>query len=174
MDANSKQKKNLRILIYPNEKLRKKCALVDLEKDLPNIQKLIDLMFQTMKFFGGIGLSAPQIGVGFQVCVVDLQDGSTLPHAFINPKIVQFEGKVESEEGCLSFPGMRGHVERFSKIEVEYYNYNGSKQTLVAEGLLAICLQHEIDHLSGILFIDKVSNLKRNLILKRLKKIGRL
>lgn len=166
--------KPFKILTFPNLKLRRKCIPVDPTKNLSEIQTLIDQMFKTMIFYKGIGLAAPQIGVGFRVFVVDLQNGKTEPMSFINPKIIEMDGKMESLEGCLSFPQAFGYVERNAKIVVNYLDYNGQEKTLQAEGLLAACIQHEIEHLDGVLFIDKLSRLKKEMILKRFKKIGRL
>lgn len=161
--------KPLKILTYPNPKLRRKSVAVK-ERNLPEIQKLIEHMFKTMRFYQGIGLAAPQVGVGFRVAVVDLQDGHTEPLALINPEIVKREGEMELVEGCLSFPHSSGHVQRSSKIEVRFLDYEGQEKTITAEGLLAACIQHEIDHINGILFIDHLSNLKRDMIIKRIKK----
>lgn len=165
--------KPLKILTYPNQKLRRKSLPIKVDRHLSDIQKLIDQMFKTMKFFNGVGLAAPQVGVGFRVIVVDIQDGKMEPLALINPEIVKIDGEVETEEGCLSFPQMNGFIKRSQKIAVKYLDYNGEEKILEADGLLSICIQHEIDHLNGILFIDRVSRLKREMILKRVKKLGR-
>mgnify|MGYP001564016750 CR=1 FL=1 len=169
------QKKLLKVILYPNEKLNKKCAEVNLEKDLPNIKKLVDLMFRTMNFFGGISLSSPQIGVGFQAVVVDLKKDDFKPLTLINPKIIDIDEEViDLPETCLSFPMIKGYIKRFSIIKVEYFDYEGNKQLLEAKDQLSCCLQHEFDHINGINYIDRMSKTKRDIIFKKLKKRGRL
>ncbi len=166
--------KPLKILKYPDVKLRRKSLLVRPEKNLEEVKILIEQMFKAMKFYGGIGLSAPQIGVGLRIITIDLQDGVSHPLAMINPEIVKSEGKIDSREGCLSFPQMESNIERSEKIKVKYLDDNAKEKEMNAEGLLACCIQHEMDHLNGILFIDKMSRMRQEMILKRLKKLGRI
>ena len=134
----------LKLITYPNEILRKNCVDVIPNKHLQDIQKLIDKMFKTMRFYEGVGLSAPQIGVSFNVVVIDLQDGTTEPLSLINPKIIKFEGKTESLEECLSFPGIKCYVPRSSKIEVNFLDYNGLEKTLSQFSLVHKDYPHKV------------------------------
>ena len=132
-------------------------------------QKLMDDMLDTMYSANGIGLAAIQIGVPKRIIVMDL--GKKDPRYFVNPVIKnKNQSKSTYEEGCLSVPNQFAEIDRPSKCEVEYLNYNGERKILKAEGLLATCIQHEMDHLDGILFIDYLSKLKRSMILKKLSK----
>lgn len=169
-----KRDKPLKILSYPHPALRRKSKNVDLKQNFKEIQELIPLMFKTMKFYGGIGLSAPQVGIHLNIVVIDLQDDKTSPIVLINPKILQTDGKIEMEEGCLSFPQMKGYVSRSSKIEIKYHDYEGTEKQEIINGLLAVVIQHEMDHLQGVLFIDHLSKMKREMIFKRMKKTGKL
>jgi len=127
---------------------------VPVKEITPNIAKLLDNMLETMYAANGVGLAAPQIGVSKRVVVIDVGDG---PLELINPVIVEKEGESIDEEGCLSIPGVTGQVARAAKVKVEALNRHGEKQVIEGEGLLARCLQHELDHLEGILFVDKAS-----------------
>ena len=158
----------LKILTYPDKGLRGKAAKVDIEKQLIEIQHLVDLMFKTIKFYQGIGLAAPQVGVHYQVAIVDIDDGN--PLTLINPEIIKIEEEVESYEGCLSFPHIQAYVPSFNKIDVRFWDYDGVEKTIGVDGLLARCIYHEINHLNGILFIDGMSNMKRDMIIKTMKK----
>jgi peptide deformylase len=132
----------------------------------------MDDMLDTMYAAPGIGLAAIQIGVPKRVIVIDIsKEEEKKPFYFINPKII-FKSNNNStyEEGCLSVPGQFAEINRPDKCKVKYLDYNGKEQILDAEGLLAICIQHEIDHLEGILFIDYLSKLKKNMIVKKLSK----
>ena len=137
------------------------------------IRKLADDMADSMYAADGIGLAAVQIGVAKRVLVIDLdqKEGKKNPRAFINPKILwASEEMAVFEEGCLSVPEIWDDVERPARIKAEYLDRDGVKQTLEADGMLATCLQHEMDHLNGVLFIDHLSRLKRDMVLKKLAK----
>ena len=159
------------ILTEPNEILRQVSLPVDkVDKDE---QTLMDDMLETMYGAKGIGLAAIQIGVPKRIIVLDISrnDNEKSPMYFVNPIIIN-KGTEQStyEEGCLSVPNQFAEIDRPNKCEVEYLDYNGEKKLLKAEGLLATCIQHEIDHLEGILFIDYLSKLKKSMIIKKLSK----
>jgi peptide deformylase len=141
----------LEIKTHPDPVLRKKCR--EVEKITPEIEKLIEDMFETMYANEGVGLTASQVGVLKKVVVVDIGEGRLV---FINPKILKKEGEESMEEGCLSVPGVFLKIKRAKKIEVEALNEKGEKFKVVAEGLLARCLQQELDHSKGILILDRV------------------
>jgi len=141
------------------------------------IRRLVDDMADSMYEADGIGLAAVQIGVPKRVIVIDLdqKEGAKNPRAFINPKILwASEEMAVFEEGCLSVPEIWDDVERPARIKAEYLDRDGNTQLLEADGMLATCLQHEMDHLEGILFIDHLSKLKRSMVLKKLQKAKRL
>ena len=144
----------------------------DVEKVDDKIRSLMDDMLETMYAAPGIGLAAIQIGVPKRVIVIDLsKDEEKTPLYFVNPKvIVKSKNKSTYEEGCLSVPGQFAEVDRPNECHLSYVNYNGQKKELRAEGLLATCIQHEMDHLEGILFIDYLSKLNKNYIVKKLSK----
>ena len=160
-----------KILIEPNKILRQVSQPVnEVNKE---IQKLLDDMLETMYSANGIGLAAIQIGIPKNLIVIDLltKEKKKDPMYFINPKIIKKSAKLSKyEEGCLSIPNLFAEVKRPSECEVQYLDYKGEKKILKATGLLATCIQHEIDHLNGILFIDYLSKLKRDIILKKLSK----
>ena len=138
------------------------------------IRVLMDDMLETMYAAPGIGLAAIQIGIPKRIIVMDIskEEGKKEPRYFINPIIKNKDTlKVTYEEGCLSVPDQFAEIARPSKCEVEYLDYNGEKQLLKANGLLATCIQHEMDHLEGVLFIDYLSKLKRSMIIKKLSKL---
>tara|TARA_B100001057_G_C22832831_1_gene944070 strand:- start:10 stop:534 length:525 start_codon:yes stop_codon:yes gene_type:complete len=159
------------IVTEPDPILRKKS--LPLENVNDNTRKLLDDMLQTMYAAPGIGLAAVQIGVLKRIIVVDIskKEEEKKPIFLINP-VITFKSKETSlfEEGCLSLPGHFAEIERPAKCKIEYINYNGKKAELGAEGLLSTCIQHEIDHLNGVLFIDYLSKLKKDMIIKKLKK----
>tara|TARA_Y100001980_G_C14463788_1_gene245209 strand:- start:173 stop:697 length:525 start_codon:yes stop_codon:yes gene_type:complete len=160
-----------KILVEPNKLLRQVSQPVD--EVNTEIQKLMDDMLETMYSANGIGLAAIQIGVPKNLIVIDLltKEKKKNPMFFVNPKILKKSSKMSKyEEGCLSIPNLFAEVQRPSECEIEYLDYEGNKKSLKATGLLATCIQHEIDHLKGILFIDYLSKLKRNIILKKLSK----
>ena len=159
------------ILTEPNPQLRQVSKSV--EKVGKAEQKLMDDMLETMYAANGIGLAAIQIGVPKRIIVMDIGKDveKKEPRYFINP-IIKNKNASKSiyEEGCLSVPNQFAEIERPKKCEVEYLDYNGKKKFLLAEGLLATCIQHEMDHLEGILFIDYLSKLKKSMIIKKLSK----
>ena len=159
------------ILIEPNTILRQKSLPVNTVGQ--DEQKLMDDMLDTMYSSNGIGLAAIQIGVPKRIIVMDISRDkeNKNPMYFVNPVIKNRDlEKSIYEEGCLSVPNQFAEIERPRKCEVEYLDYNGNKEILKAEGLLATCIQHEMDHLEGILFIDYLSKLKRSMIVKKLSK----
>ena len=159
------------ILTEPNKLLRQ--ISVTVEKVGDDERNLMDDMLDTMYAAPGIGLAAIQIGIPKRIIVIDIgrDKEKKEPMYFINPVIKNKNSeKAIYEEGCLSVPDQFAEIERPSKCEVEYLDYNGKKQLLKADGLLATCIQHEMDHLEGILFIDYLSKLKKTMILKKLSK----
>jgi len=160
------------ILTEPNKLLREISKSV--EKVGDEEKKLMDDMLETMYAAPGIGLAAIQIGVSKRIIVMDISrdENKKEPRYFVNPVIKNKNlDKSTYEEGCLSVPNQFAEIERPNKCEVEYLDYEGKKQLLKAEGLLATCIQHEMDHLNGILFIDYLSKLKKSMIIKKLSKI---
>jgi len=156
------------ILTEPNKFLRQISKPVD--KVTKEVQQLMDDMLETMYSANGIGLAAIQIGIPKRIIVMDLSKDTEKknPRYFINPIIKNKDPKKATyEEGCLSVPNQFAEIDRPSQCDIEYLDYNGKKQVLHADGLLATCIQHEIDHLNGILFIDHISRLKREMILKK-------
>jgi peptide deformylase len=136
------------------------------------LRALVRDMFDTMRDAEGIGLAGPQVGVPRRVIVVDFGEKGSGPFALVNPRVVEATPRSEkAEEGCLSIPGVSGVVERAAEVVVEGLDENGEAVTLRAGGLLARCLQHEIDHLDGILFIDRLPPLKRNMVLKKYRSL---
>ncbi|HEX6135066.1 MAG TPA: peptide deformylase [Longimicrobiales bacterium] len=136
------------------------------------IRTLIADMFDTMYAEEGVGLAAPQVGVGRRVIVIDPRDEAVEPFALLNPQIVEFsEDRERDEEGCLSIPGLKEIVERPRSVRVEGLDREGRSVSIAADGLLARILQHEVDHLDGILFVDRVSAIKRKLLLNRWQKV---
>ena len=160
------------ILTEPNKLLRQISIPVD--KVGKDEQKLMDDMLDTMYAANGIGLAAIQIGIPKRIIVMDISkdENKKEPRYFVNPIIVDKDkSKSTYEEGCLSVPDQFAEIDRPKNCEVEYLDYNGEKKFLKAEGLLATCIQHEMDHLEGILFIDYLSKLKKSMIIKKLSKI---
>ena len=163
-----------KILIEPNKLLRKVSKIVEKVGDDERV--LMDDMLDTMYDAPGIGLAAIQIGVPKRIIVMDISrnEDKKEPRYFVNPVIKnKNEEKIKYEEGCLSVPDQFAEIERPNACEIEYLDYNGKKQILNAEGLLATCMQHEMDHLEGILFIDYLSKLKKSMIIKKLSKVNR-
>ena len=159
------------IIIEPDPILRKKSD--DLEKVDNELRKLMDDMLETMYAAPGIGLAAVQIGILKRLIVIDVskEENKKNPIFLVNPKI-KFKSEKTSiyEEGCLSLPGHFAEIERPSACHIDYIDYNGEEKSLKADGLLATCIQHEIDHLDGVLFIDYLSKLKKDMIIKKLIK----
>ncbi|SUZ83512.1 uncharacterized protein METZ01_LOCUS36366 [marine metagenome] len=160
-----------KILTEPDPILRQKSQPVDKVDDLT--RKLMDDMLETMYLAPGIGLAAIQIGVPKRIIVLDISKDPEKkePMYFVNPVIVSTsKNNITYEEGCLSVPGQFAEIDRPDRCHVKYLDYNGNYKELKSEGLLATCIQHEIDHLEGILFIDYLSNLKKSMIIKKLSK----
>ena len=159
------------ILTEPNQILRQKSFPV--EKVDSDLQKLMDDMLETMYAAPGIGLAAIQVGVPKRVIVLDLssKDKEKNPMYFVNPEILE-KSKNNStyEEGCLSVPGQFAEIDRPEECQIKYLDYNGQEKEIKVKGMLATCIQHEIDHLEGILFIDYLSKLKKSMIIKKLSK----
>ena len=141
----------LPLTYYPNPLLLQQCEEVT---EIDKIQGLIDSMITTMYKENGIGLAAPQVGKNIRLTVMDLSPEQNHPQVFINPKIIEKTGKIDSEEGCLSIPGFRDTISRAERIKVSALNREGKEFTVEAEELYSRCLQHEIDHLNGILFME--------------------
>src|ERR1700742_826788 len=163
------------ILTAPDPRLQ--AVSTDVEKVDAEIRKLVDDMAESMYAADGIGLAAVQIGVPKRVIVIDLdqKEGKKNPRAFINPKILwASEEMAVFEEGCLSVPEIWDDVERPARIKAEYLDLDGKRAELEADGMLATCLQHEMDHLEGVLFIDHFSRLKRSMAIKKLTKAKKL
>ncbi len=164
----------LKLYEYPDEVLRQKCERVNKVDD--ELRKFLDDMLETMYVDKGCGLAAPQVGVTKRIIVLDTNPSDEdlsvrRPMYLINPEIIwRSEEKVLFNEGCLSLPDQRAEVERHERVRVHYIDYNGKEQEILADELLAIILQHEIDHLDGILYIDRLSRLKRSRLLKKLEK----
>ena len=159
------------ILVEPNKILRQKSLNVD--KVDKNLQQLMDDMLETMYAAPGIGLAAIQVGIPKRVIVLDLssREEKKNPMYFINPEILKkSETNSTYEEGCLSVPGQFAEINRPEKCHIKYLDYYGKPQEIKAEGMLATCIQHEMDHLEGVLFIDYLSKLKRTMIVKKLSK----
>jgi peptide deformylase len=163
---------NLTILKYPDERLRTVAEPITSVDD--SLRDTIDAMFETMYDSNGVGLAATQVNVHKRLFIADCSEDQSEPLVFINPEITEKDGLFANEEGCLSFPGVYAKVERASKITVKAQDRNGESFSLTAEGLLAICIQHELDHLNGKLFVDYLSPLKRDRIRKKLEKEARL
>tara|TARA_Y100001970_G_C13949428_1_gene707458 strand:+ start:231 stop:749 length:519 start_codon:yes stop_codon:yes gene_type:complete len=167
---------SLTIYTYPSPVLRQKALPVKVfDKEVSEIAKS---MLESMYKSNGIGLAAVQAGILKKIVVLDLNSGEDDfnkrdPHIFINPKIIKKSGNTVSEEGCLSVIDFRGEIERAEKITLEYQDIEGKIKTIEADGMMSICLQHEIDHLDGILFIDHLPFLKQKMVKKRLSKLAK-
>lgn len=162
------------LIILPDPVLRLVSKPIE-RVDAP-LRKLADDMLATMYDAPGIGLAAIQIGEPLRMLVIDLakEDEEPSPHVFINPEVLE-SGDQRSvyEEGCLSIPDYYAEVERPASVRVKYLDRDGKEQEMLAEGLMATCLQHEIDHLNGVLFIDHISKLKRDMVVKKFKKLAK-
>lgn len=161
----------LRALVkYPDPGLQEVCERVD--EFGPDLRRLADDMVETMRAESGIGLAAPQVGVAVQLTVVDLSGGSDPEQLIriVNPRVKTEEGELREDEGCLSFPDVILTVPRPARVVVSGHDLDGEDMEIEAEGLLARCLHHEIDHLNGVLFIERVSPLKRDMTRRRIAK----
>ncbi len=159
------------VLEYPDPRLRMEAQPVPVVHDA--VRRLADDMLETMYAERGIGLAATQIGVNKRLLVMDVSPQRSEPLILINPRIIELTGRAESNEGCLSVPGFYEPVERAERVEVEFLDRAGEPVCVEWDGIHAVCVQHEIDHLDGKLFVDYLSPLKRNRIRKRLGKLRR-
>lgn len=164
----------LTILEFPDPRLRTKAAPVDPARIATDeFQQLLDDMFETMYDEPGIGLAASQVDVHQRFMVIDVSEDKTRPQVFINPEITARSGEQVYQEGCLSVPGIFADVTRANEITVKAIGRDGEAFELTTDGLLAVCIQHEMDHLEGKLFIDYLSPLKREMVRKKLEKARR-
>lgn len=157
------------ILTFPDPRLREKSKPVAEVTD--KIRSIMDEMLEVMYEAPGIGLAAPQVNIHKRIVVMDLSEEKDSPLFFINPEIITSSGTEEMEEGCLSVPDYTAIIERPSEVTVKALNRNGDEFELKCDDLLAVCIQHEIDHLDGKLFVDYLSPLKRQMVRKKLEKL---
>ena len=161
----------LPILEFPDARLRTRAAPVDADRlASAEFQRLVDDMFETMYAAPGIGLAATQVDAHHRFMVIDVSEGKDQPLVFVNPDIQARDGQQVYQEGCLSIPGIFADVTRADTVTVRYLDREGRERELTTDGLLAACIQHEIDHLDGKLFIDYLSPLKREMVRKKLAK----
>ena len=164
----------LHIITAPDPRLRRKCAAVEAVDE--TVRALMDDMLETMCAAPGIGLAAPQVGIASRVIVVDVgrEDEQRAPYRMANPEVIRVSEALASyEEGCLSLPEHYAEVTRPVEATIRYLDENNEQREIEFEGVLATCIQHEIDHLDGILFVDRISKLKRDMIIKKLTKAKR-
>lgn len=161
----------LHILHYPDPRLRIKAEPVEQVDD--GVRRLIDDMLETMYDAPGIGLAAPQVNVSKRLIVIDISEARDAPVCLVNPVILEREGSEIMEEGCLSVPGIYDTVERAAAIRVQSLGRDGQPYEIQTDGLLAVCIQHEMDHLEGKLFVDYLTEMKRQRIKKKLEKYRR-
>lgn len=157
-----------KVLKFPDARLRRRAA--EVETFDAELGAVVDRLFETMKYERGIGLAAPQVGISQRIVVIDVSADQDAPLCLVNPRIVAREGVAEMEEGCLSVPDFRANVKRARRITVEARDQGGAPLRFDADELLSVCVQHEIDHLDGRLFIDHLSPLKRRRFLDALKR----
>ena len=158
----------LEILHFPDPRLSRKARPVEVVDDA--VRKTAEDMLETMYDAPGIGLAATQVNILQQIAVIDVSEDKDEPRCLINPKIIERDGEEEMREGCLSVPEVFAHIKRAERVTVEFLDLDGQPCTLEADGLLAVCIQHEIDHLQGRLFIDYLSPLKRERLKKKVLK----
>jgi peptide deformylase len=158
----------LAILEYPDPRLRTRAVPIERVDDA--VRQLAADLLETMYAANGVGLAATQVDVHKRLIVIDVSESRDQPLTLINPELLQAEGKGPGEEGCLSVPGIYDKVQRAIKVRIAALNLQGERFEMEAEGLLGICIQHEMDHLEGKVFVDYLSELKRTLIRKRLEK----
>ena len=161
----------LDVLRFPDERLRKIAAPV--EKITPDLERIIQDMFETMYLEEGIGLAATQVNIHKRIIVIDTSENHDQPIVLINPELIEKRGETGIEEGCLSVPECRAFVPRAEWVKVRAQDRHGEYFEIETDGLLAICLQHEMDHLAGKLFVDYLSPLKRQRIRQKLEKLAR-
>jgi peptide deformylase len=159
----------LEILTLPDPRLKKVAAEVTVFDD--QLSQLASDMLETMYAAPGIGLAATQVDRHIRLVVIDVSEDNNEPLVLVNPVIVEKDGIQTHEEGCLSVPGIYAKVKRADQVTVRYQDLTGEQQELSAEGLLAVCIQHELDHLKGVVFLDHLSALKRKLAMKKLEKV---
>jgi peptide deformylase len=159
----------LEILHFPDPRLRQKASPVAVVDD--EIRSIVDSMFETMYSAPGIGLAAVQVNILKQIIVIDTSEDKKQPLCLINPEILEKHGEEKMEEGCLSVPGIYENIKRAATIKVRFLDREGKTIEREISGLLAVCIQHEMDHLEGTLFVDYLSEMKRNRIRKKLEKI---
>ncbi|MGP4123905.1 MAG: peptide deformylase [Sodalis sp. (in: enterobacteria)] len=162
----------LQIIHYPDKRLRKIAkAIADTNN---TVRRIVDDMFETMYAEQGIGLAATQVDIHQQIIVIDISENRAQRLVLINPRLLKKSGEIAIDEGCLSIPDQRGLISRAAKVKVRALDRDGNCFELEADGLLAICIQHEMDHLIGRLFIDYLSPLKRQRILQKVEKVARI
>jgi len=160
----------MELRLYPDPVLSKKCEDVEISDE--SAKAVLEEMSKYLYEWNGAGLAAPQVGILKKMVVIDVRDEPAVLYKMINPKIVWHSDEiVESKEGCLSLPILREKIKRYERVTVEYLDENFGKHEITADGFLACCLQHEIDHLSGKLYIDHLSRLRRNFALKKFAKL---
>ena len=159
--------KRLQLVKYPNSVL--KCQALPIGEAKEDLKELIEEMFEVMYEAEGVGLAAPQVGISKRIVVVDPTQGLDERLIMLDPKIIGKSGDEVAEEGCLSLPGIKADVKRAYEVEVRYKDLKGQEKSLLAQGLLARIIQHEVDHLEGILFIDKLSEAKRQQVMRKIK-----
>ncbi|WP_410013289.1 peptide deformylase [Sodalis sp. C49] len=162
----------LQVLHYPDERLRTIAKPVKEVNDA--VRRIVDDMFETMYAEEGIGLAATQVDIHQRIIVIDVSEDHNERHVFINPELIAKSGETGIEEGCLSIPDQRGFVPRAEKVTVRALDRDGKPFELEADGLLAICIQHEMDHLVGKLFVDYLSPLKRQRIRQKMEKLAKI
>jgi len=161
----------LKVLSYPDKRLRTKAVPVEVVDD--SVRKMMDDMLETMYKAPGIGLAATQVNIHQQIVVIDISEDKSEPLYLVNPKIIAKSGSEVSEEGCLSVPEYYAEVERAEAVTVSALGRDGKAYEIEADGLLAVCIQHELDHLQGKLFVDYLSPLKQQRVRKKLEKLAK-
>lgn len=162
----------LSILEFPDERLRKKAVPVEVFDEA--LRRTVDDMFETMYAAPGIGLAATQVNLHKRILVIDISEEKNAPLCLINPELLEKTGDEDMEEGCLSVPGIFEKVSRANSVKIRALDRNGDSFEMAADGLLAVCIQHEMDHLDGKLFVDHLSTLKRQMVRKKLQKERKL
>ena len=162
----------LEVLHFPDQRLRK--VAQDVVEITPEIKEIAADMLETMYLENGVGLAATQVNIHQRIVVIDTSESRDQPMVVINPQIIEQSGEEESEEGCLSVPETNAKVKRCEFVTLQYLDLEGNTQVIEADGLLAVCIQHELDHLKGKLFIDYLSSLKQKRIKTKLEKLQRL
>ncbi len=162
---------NLTLVTYPNTCLSTSC--VDIDEITPEIHTIATKMLAKMYVKNGIGLAAPQVGINKRMFVLDVSPDGTAPMVFINPVVEGHGDIIKSKEGCLSLPGLLVEVNRFTNVKVEYTNLSGEQKSIDVTGILAKCIQHENDHLNGVMCFDWLTPLKKSILLRKMNKVVR-